>query len=35
VPGADISPLDDIANTKRIHAVVHHGAVIDRRALLR
>jgi imidazolonepropionase-like amidohydrolase len=31
----DASPLDAIANTEKIHAVIHHGVVIDRAALLR
>jgi imidazolonepropionase-like amidohydrolase len=28
------SPVDDIANTERIEAVIHHGQIIDRDALL-
>ncbi|MDX1384660.1 MAG: amidohydrolase, partial [Thermoanaerobaculia bacterium] len=30
----EASPIADIRNTERIHAVVHHGVVIDREALL-
>lgn len=30
----DASPLDDVRNTKAIHAVVHHGRLVDREALL-
>lgn len=30
----DASPLEDIANTRRIHAVVHHGKRVDREPLL-
>ncbi len=30
----DASPLADVRNTRRIHAVVHHGEVVDRAALL-
>ena len=30
----DASPLDDIRNTEKISAVVHHGVVVDRAALL-
>ncbi len=29
----DVSPLDDIRNTRLIHAVVRRGAVVDRDAL--
>jgi hypothetical protein len=31
----DASPLDDISNTKRIHAVVQRGQLIDRESLVR
>jgi hypothetical protein len=30
----DASPLDDIANTQKIAAVIHHGVVVDRGDLL-
>jgi imidazolonepropionase-like amidohydrolase len=31
----DADPLSDIANTKKISAVIHHGRLVDRAALLR
>jgi imidazolonepropionase-like amidohydrolase len=30
----DGDPLEDIVNTERIHAVVHHGVVVDRATML-
>jgi imidazolonepropionase-like amidohydrolase len=30
----DASPIDDIRNTQRIAYVIHHGAIVDREAVL-